>query len=111
MFHVASMIPFAEDDEQQLSRKRHIGNDVTACIFLDRAPDSTFSYCPSTITTHFNHVLSIISPAHGLGGYHVQFVHKDCVGDYSPQIPSEPFFVCPPFLLSSASRIAASYAL
>ncbi|KAG5461687.1 MAG: hypothetical protein BJ554DRAFT_6076, partial [Olpidium bornovanus] len=33
MFHVSPMLPFAENDSQQLERKRHIGNDIVIIIF------------------------------------------------------------------------------
>lgn len=34
MFHVATMLPFQEQDEQKVERKRHIGNDVVCFLFL-----------------------------------------------------------------------------
>ncbi|KJE90553.1 hypothetical protein CAOG_08551 [Capsaspora owczarzaki ATCC 30864] len=35
MFHVSTLLPFAEGDKQQLERKRHIGNDICAIVFED----------------------------------------------------------------------------
>eukprot|EP01127_Copromyxa_protea_P023901 TRINITY_DN9182_c0_g1_i1.p1 TRINITY_DN9182_c0_g1~~TRINITY_DN9182_c0_g1_i1.p1 ORF type:complete len:639 (-),score=147.23 TRINITY_DN9182_c0_g1_i1:63-1781(-) len=68
MYHVATMLPFTEDDEQQLDKKRHLGNDVTMIVFLDReSPNSTLQYSPATIKTHFNHVLCVVSPAPAAG--------------------------------------------
>ena len=33
MFHVATMIPFTAGDEQQVERKRHLGNDIVVIVF------------------------------------------------------------------------------
>ena len=34
MFHVSTLLPFKEKgDNQQLERKRHIGNDIVAIVF------------------------------------------------------------------------------
>ena len=33
MFHVSTLLPFTENDSQQLQRKRHIGNDIVAIVF------------------------------------------------------------------------------
>jgi hypothetical protein len=30
MFHVSTMLPFTPNNRQQLSRKRHIGNDMVS---------------------------------------------------------------------------------
>ncbi len=54
MYHVSSMLPFCEDDEQQLQRKRHIGNDVVVVIFKeDPRP-----FDPRCFRSQFNRLLS-----------------------------------------------------
>ena len=35
MYHVATMIPYSPGDEQQIPRKRHIGNDIVVVIFKE----------------------------------------------------------------------------
>lgn len=35
MFHVSTYIPYYSKDQQQVERKRHIGNDVVVIIFRD----------------------------------------------------------------------------
>ena len=35
MFHVSTFIPYTEDDDQQLGRKRHLGNDIVVIIFQE----------------------------------------------------------------------------
>eukprot|EP01126_Amoeba_proteus_P032700 TRINITY_DN3190_c0_g4_i2.p1 TRINITY_DN3190_c0_g4~~TRINITY_DN3190_c0_g4_i2.p1 ORF type:complete len:273 (-),score=49.92 TRINITY_DN3190_c0_g4_i2:518-1336(-) len=37
MFHVSTMIPFTEDDPQQLARKCHLGNDIVIILFQEEA--------------------------------------------------------------------------
>ena len=34
MYHVANMLPYDPQDEQQIARKKHIGNDVVVFIFM-----------------------------------------------------------------------------
>jgi len=58
MFHVSTLLPFSNDDPQQLERKRHIGNDVVLLIFND----SKQPFCPNILQSHFNHVFVVISP-------------------------------------------------
>jgi len=35
MLHVAREIPYTEGDEQQVERKRHIGNDIVVLVFRE----------------------------------------------------------------------------
>lgn len=58
MFHVSVLLPFDPSDQQQLERKRHIGNDMVCIIFLE----NTDSFNPSCLTTNFTYVYIIISP-------------------------------------------------
>jgi len=50
MFHVSTMLPYVATDPQQLSRKRHIGNDIVTIIFVDE-PD--FKFNPTSVVSHF----------------------------------------------------------
>jgi len=50
MFHVSALLPFEEQNEQQLSRKRHLGNDIVLIIFSE----SGLPFDPCTMTSHFN---------------------------------------------------------
>ena len=58
MFHVATMLPFRAEDQQQLERKRHIGNDIVIIIFQDNATPFDITSIPS----HQNHVVALIHP-------------------------------------------------
>ncbi|KAL6080605.1 Rap1 GTPase-activating protein 1 [Balamuthia mandrillaris] len=52
MWHVSTLLPFTEGDQQQIERKRHLGNNCNIIVFLD-GPAVTFS--PTTITSQFIH--------------------------------------------------------
>jgi len=50
MYHVATMIPYKEDDEQQIDRKRHLGNDIVIIVFKEGAQ----KFDPTVIKSQFN---------------------------------------------------------
>ena len=56
MFHVSSMIPYKANDSQQLSRKRHIGNDVVSIVFQEESTP----FCPNSIRSHFLHCFIVV---------------------------------------------------
>lgn len=58
MFHVSTMLPFFPKDEQQVERKRHIGNDVVTIIFVDGEGGY---FDPTWLTTNFTHIFIVIS--------------------------------------------------
>jgi hypothetical protein len=58
MFHVATLLPYVEGDQQQLEKKRHIGNDVVVIVFQDG--DTPFQ--PDLIKSFFNHVFVVVRP-------------------------------------------------
>lgn len=56
MFHVSTLLPHLEGDEQQVEKKRHIGNDVVVIVFLEgNAP-----FDPDSIKSVFNHVFIVV---------------------------------------------------
>ncbi len=57
MFHVSTLLPFYPDDEQQVERKRHLGNDVCMIIFQDPGA-ATFN--PLIIKSQFNRADSLL---------------------------------------------------
>ncbi|KAL0243013.1 hypothetical protein GEMRC1_005576 [Eukaryota sp. GEM-RC1] len=57
MFHVAPYLPFSESDEQQIARKRHVGNDGVVIVFLNDR-DSTFD--PSLLISQQNQIVITI---------------------------------------------------
>ncbi|KAF2070071.1 hypothetical protein CYY_008609 [Polysphondylium violaceum] len=81
MFHVSTMLPFSPADHQQIERKRQIGNDICVVVFND----GNLSYSPSTITSHFNHVVIVVQLDKQNNGYKISMACKDGV-----KIPFEP---------------------
>ncbi|KAJ3351564.1 hypothetical protein HDU83_008828 [Entophlyctis luteolus] len=86
MFHVSTLLPYSEKDNQQLERKRHLGNDIVMIIFQDT--DEPFQL--STITSHQNHILAFVK-AEG-DGYKLVCAVKQGVPVFIPEIPNPPIF-------------------
>eukprot|EP01117_Protostelium_nocturnum_P002807 TRINITY_DN1372_c0_g1_i1.p1 TRINITY_DN1372_c0_g1~~TRINITY_DN1372_c0_g1_i1.p1 ORF type:complete len:1031 (-),score=350.05 TRINITY_DN1372_c0_g1_i1:10-3102(-) len=58
MCHVSTYLPFVQDDEQQLERKRHLGNDIVMIVFKEgNTPIS-----PTFMASHFTHILVVVQP-------------------------------------------------
>ena len=56
MFHISTYLPFSQSDEQQVERKRHLGNDVVILVFKEG--DQKFD--PSSFYSEFNHVFIVV---------------------------------------------------
>jgi len=59
MFHVSTMLPFTPNDPQQVSRKRHIGNDLVVIIFQEKGSKR---FDPSWIVSNMNHTYIVVRP-------------------------------------------------
>jgi len=70
MYHVAPMMPTDQTDDQQLKKKRHIGNDPVHIVWSEHFID----YDPFTISSQFNDAHIVIYPLSS-GLYRV-VVHK-----------------------------------
>jgi len=57
MFHVVTMLPFTEKDEQQVQRKRHIGNNCVTIVYM--APDAP-PFDPSKFVSNFQLVFLVV---------------------------------------------------
>ncbi|NP_001360531.1 Rap-GAP domain-containing protein [Caenorhabditis elegans] len=57
MFHVSTLLPFTPSNRQQLSRKRHIGNDMVTIVFQE---PGALPFSPITVRSHFQHVFIIV---------------------------------------------------
>ena len=84
MFHVTSLL---EDDgsEQQLARKRYIGNDLVVFVFLEG--DEPFD--PLMVTSQMCHTFIVVRKTGSKPTkYSVAVVSKPSVPEYSPLVPS-----------------------
>lgn len=86
MFHVSTLLPFVESDEQQLQRKCHIGNDIVSIVFQE--VNTPFS--PDMIASHFLHayiVVQPIDPCTSITRYRVNVVAQKDVPHFGPPLP------------------------
>lgn len=87
MYHVSTLLPYTPKDPQQVSRKRHIGNDLVAVIFLEDE-DSVFS--PTLIQSHFLHSYIVVQLAKGSSlltpKYRVACVSRNLVPWFGPSL-------------------------
>jgi signal-induced proliferation-associated 1 like protein 1 len=57
MFHVSTMLPYSANNRQQLSRKRHIGNDIVTIVFQE---EGALPFTPKTFRSQFQHIFIIV---------------------------------------------------
>ncbi|KAI8817277.1 uncharacterized protein EV422DRAFT_542237 [Fimicolochytrium jonesii] len=92
MYHVSTFLPYKKEDRQQIQRKRHIGNDIVAIIFIDG--DTPFD--PKSIKSQFLHIfIAVQEDRHtrpGKIGYRVVLASNVDVPPYGPPLPTPPVF-------------------
>ena len=83
MFHVSTLLPHSKIERQQLERKRHIGNDIVAIVFQERATP----FNPEWIASQFLHVYLIVRPVNDAVPveFEVNVVQRDTVPKFGPQ--------------------------
>lgn len=87
MYHVCTFLPHERSDRHQVTRKRHIGNDIVCIVFQDvHVP-----FNPHTIRSQFLHVYVVVSPVR-TDAYRVDIVRKDGVPYFGPALPEPPIF-------------------
>ncbi|CAI2170854.1 12338_t:CDS:2 [Funneliformis geosporum] len=104
MYHVSTMLPYETANKYQITRKRHIGNDIVCIIFQDVSKP----FLPSSIRSQFLQVYVIVSPVEfqldddeygwrtsNRVGYRVEIVCKDGVPYFGPSLPNPPIFYDP----------------
>jgi len=91
MFHVSTMLPYSAKDDQQLERKRHIGNDSVVILFLD---DDETIYVPTSISSRQIHVIIVIKKVviDGETCYQMGVCSKEEVPNFGPTIPEKVVF-------------------
>ncbi|KAI8078768.1 uncharacterized protein BX664DRAFT_342650 [Halteromyces radiatus] len=90
MFHVAALMPFRENDKQQVQRKRYIGNDIVCVVFLEG--DAIFD--PKAIRSKFLHVYIVVRQeiANQKRRWRMEVVRKSNVPYFGPILPNPPLF-------------------
>eukprot|EP01094_Clydonella_sp_ATCC50884_P020220 TRINITY_DN4154_c0_g1_i4.p1 TRINITY_DN4154_c0_g1~~TRINITY_DN4154_c0_g1_i4.p1 ORF type:complete len:720 (+),score=192.90 TRINITY_DN4154_c0_g1_i4:223-2382(+) len=90
MFHVSTLLPYQPNKDQQLERKRHIGNDVVVIVFQE---DVRCCFDPSRIASRFNQIFIVVRPLERLQNhYRVDVVAKEEIGASPPFLPTPPVF-------------------
>lgn len=87
MFHVSTLLPFTPSNKQQLSRKRHIGNDMVTIIFQE---PGAHPFSPITVRSHFQHVFIIVrvnNPCTDNVSYSVAVSRSKEVPAFGPPVP------------------------
>ena len=90
MFHVSTMLPFDPNDDQQVARKRFIGNDIVAIVYQE--PGAVFN--PSVISSHFLHSYIVVQPELHTLQFKVVNIAKNGVSEFLPAINCQYLFNC-----------------
>nr|KAF6467759.1 signal-induced proliferation-associated 1 [Rousettus aegyptiacus] len=88
MFHVSTMLPYTPNNQQQLLRKRHIGNNIVTIVFQE--PGSK-AFCPATIRSHFQHVFLVVraqAPCTPHTSYRVAVSRTQDTPAFGPALPA-----------------------
>ncbi|KAJ3412007.1 GTPase-activating Rap/Ran-GAP domain-like protein 3 [Chytridiales sp. JEL 0842] len=93
-YHVSTLLPYFKDDQQQIQRKRHIGNDIVSVVFLD-GENATFD--PTSIRSQFLHVFIVVKQDYSASkmGYRVQVAYRNEMIKFGPSLPTPPVFYDP----------------
>ena len=92
MFHVSTLLEHTPGDEQQLSKKRYMGNDVVMILFQEGHDPVD----PATFRSHFNHVFISVKVVkklpNGAVYYQINTASKRGVRRHEPFLPMPPVF-------------------
>lgn len=92
MFHVSTLLPYSTNDKQQLTRKRHIGNDLVTIVFQE---PGSLPFSPRTIRSHFQHIFIVVrayNPNSINTQYSVAISYSKDVPSFGPPLPKNPLF-------------------
>ncbi|XP_062523523.1 signal-induced proliferation-associated 1-like protein 1 [Corticium candelabrum] len=92
MFHVSTLLPYMPNKQQQVLRKRHIGNDIVTIIFQEPGAKS---FSPKVIRSQFQHVFIIVrvhNPEAEKPQYSVAVSRSMHVPSFGPELPPYGYF-------------------
>ena len=95
MFHVSTLLPYTPNHQQQLLRKRHIGNDIVTIIFQEK---DALPFTPTIIRSQFQHVFIVVRaagkcPTTGKSRFAVAVSQAKDTPPFGPPLPADPIFV------------------
>jgi hypothetical protein len=79
IFHISTMMPTRDNDELQISKKKHIGNDFVIIVYNESGHEYEFN----TISGQFNYINIIVTPLED-DHYHIIIQRKDGLPDIGP---------------------------
>lgn len=79
IFHTVTLMPSNSSDDQQIEKKRHVGNDFVHIVWSEHKRE----YKPTTITSQFNDAHVIIYPLPS-GLFRIQIFRKEKVPYFGP---------------------------
>ncbi|CAL8280786.1 unnamed protein product [Arctogadus glacialis] len=91
MFHVSTKLPYTEGDQQQLQRKRHVGNDIVGLVFQEEATP----FVPDMIASNFLHAFILVQAEKPCGDdttYKVSVTAREDVPSFGPPLPNPAVF-------------------
>ena len=94
MFHVSTYLHHDESDEQFISKKRHIGNDVVVIIFKETDDNPEDIIKLASLISHYNQIYIVVSPlvVNEENVYRVTVCCKKTVPAFLPRFPEETYF-------------------
>ena len=81
IFHEITSMPTAPNDNQQIHKKRHVGNDIVHIVYSEDTSD----YAPTTITSQFNDAHIVVYPLSN-GLFRIQVYRKENIQIFGPLI-------------------------
>lgn len=83
MFHVSTFLPYSELDEQQIEKKKYIGNDLTTIVFLEEGA----VFKPPIISGDFLHIFAVVQPLiKDKKFYKLAFCSRNGVPNFGPML-------------------------
>ncbi|GMT05100.1 hypothetical protein PENTCL1PPCAC_27274, partial [Pristionchus entomophagus] len=95
MFHVSTMLPFSKENDQQIERKRHVGNDIVNVIFEATDDPLRLNFSPTMMKSHFTHVFAVVTYCERTGVWRLWVFSEDSVPAFGPSIPHPNTFTDP----------------
>ncbi|KAG1713971.1 Signal-induced proliferation-associated 1-like protein 1 [Nymphon striatum] len=92
MFHVSTMLPYTQNNRQQLLRKSRIGNDIVTIVFQE---PGALPFTPKNIRSHFQHVfiiIKVVNPCSDNTHYRIAVSRSKDVPVFGPPIPTDATF-------------------
>eukprot|EP00118_Oscarella_pearsei_P028342 m.1921 g.1921 ORF g.1921 m.1921 type:complete len:1288 (+) comp8060_c0_seq1:132-3995(+) len=94
MFHVSTLLPYTPNNDQQVLRKRHIGNDIVTIVFQESGSEP---FSPKMVRSNFQHIFLVVrllpSSSTGRPYYGIAVSRSMSIPLFGPEIPSGATFL------------------